>query len=51
MRSNGRCRAFLLPVSKLPRHSILDGSGGVYVNANTLQTEEIFWFKYYTGEA
>jgi hypothetical protein len=45
-KTKGRCWAYLSPRAVQPGHGILDGDGGVYINASTLKSEGVFWFAY-----
>lgn len=40
------CWASLMPRSRVPGISILDGDGGVYIDMQTLEPGYIFWFSY-----
>lgn len=42
----GECWASLMPKSKRPGYSVLDGDGGVYINMETLEPGAVFWFTY-----
>lgn len=45
-RDEGGCFIYIGPQSKREGHGVLDGDGGIYIDMETFQSKEVFWYQY-----
>ena len=45
-RDEGGCFIYIGPQSKKEGYGVFDGDGGIYIDMETFQPKEVFWYRY-----